>query len=96
MYISTAINGLDAVEIAGKEKLDLILMDVQMPLMDGYKATKSTRKNNKTIPIIAMTANALEGDADMCLKVGMNDYLPKPLEFSLISIALNRWVYGAL
>ena len=58
LYISTAINGLDAVEIAGKEKLDLILINVQMPLMDGYEATKSIRKNNKTIPIIAMTANA--------------------------------------
>lgn len=93
--IDAAYNGQMAIDKLNEKKYDLILMDLEMPIKDGIQATKEIRKSNETVPIIAMTANAMEGDADKCLAAGMNDYLQKPIDFCLLSIALNRWVYGA-
>ena len=84
--IDTAVNGLIAVEKFKKDpdKYDLIVMDIQMPEMDGYLATKTIRALDipkaKTIPIIAMTANAFKEDIERCLEAGMNDHLPKPID----------------
>ena len=82
--IKCANNGKEAVEMAGKEAFDLILMDVQMPEMDGITATKIIRERekqlNKHTPIIALTAHAFEEDRQKCLKAGMDAYITKPIE----------------
>ena len=82
-HVLVAGSGIDAVEIAGKDELDLILMDCQMPVMDGFEATAQIRKmeqrSGKRIPIVALTAHAVEGYRDICLSAGMDDYLTKPI-----------------
>jgi len=82
--IKTVDDGQKAVEIIGKETFDVILMDVQMPVMDGFKATQAIRvqeqQNGKHIPIIAMTAHAMEGDEKRCLDSGMDGYVSKPID----------------
>jgi PAS domain S-box-containing protein len=80
-----ADNGRLGVEILQKERFDLILMDLQMPEMDGYQATtfiRETLQNN--IPIIAMTAHSIVGEKEKCLKIGMNDYIPKPFDQDIL------------
>jgi CheY-like chemotaxis protein len=87
-----ASNGIEAVESIERQIYDVILMDVQMPDMDGLDATREIRQlTNATQPhIIAMTANALEGDREMCLAVGMNDYISKPIRVNELVEALLR------
>ena len=86
MIVTKAWNGREAVEIFENSEpgyFDVILMDLMMPVMDGYTATKKIRSlehsDAKTIPIIAMTANAFQEDAEKCIAVGMNAHLAKPL-----------------
>lgn len=80
--VDVAGNGAIAIEKVKKNNYDLILMDIQMPVMDGYEATRNIRNNlslpKSQVPIIALTANAIVGDNDKCLDIGMNDYLAKP------------------
>ncbi len=76
-----ALNGLEACELAKKNEYDLILMDMQMPLMDGIQATVKIREFNENIPIIALTANVMQEDQERCLKSGMNDFISKPIKF---------------
>lgn len=82
--VEVADNGLIAVEKAGKNDYDVILMDIQMPEMDGYDATRYIREKisspKNTVPIIAMTAHALSGEAQKCFSAGMNDYISKPFD----------------
>jgi PAS domain S-box-containing protein len=78
--VDCAENGYIAVEKARVYPYDIILMDVQMPVMDGYEATRIFRRNGLKIPIIALTANAIKGDNEKCIQAGMNDYLPKPFQ----------------
>ncbi|MDR0932953.1 MAG: response regulator [Victivallales bacterium] len=78
-HIDEAENGQIAVEMAKNGKYDLILMDMQMPVMDGLTATREIRKFNKDVPIIAMTANAFKEDAERCIEAGMNDHIAKPI-----------------
>ena len=82
MKITIAENGQKAIDLATSEEFDGILMDLQMPVMDGFSATHAIRSYPKTqkIPIIAMTANVMAGDVDKCLKVGMNDFIKKPIQ----------------
>ncbi|WP_291328863.1 response regulator [Desulfovibrio sp. UCD-KL4C] len=82
LAIETADNGLEAVKKIEKNNYDLILMDIQMPEMDGYEATRVIRDRLKktNLPIIAMTAHAMRGDKEKCLQAGMNDYIPKPID----------------
>jgi signal transduction histidine kinase/CheY-like chemotaxis protein len=76
-----AVNGIEAVKLVRNHEYDLILMDIQMPEMDGYTATKKIRNElHSSIPIIAMTAHALAGEKEKCLSLGMNDYLSKPID----------------
>jgi len=77
--VTVAVDGSEAVRIAAEAEHDLILMDCQMPVMDGYEATRRIRANGNTTPVIALTANAMEGDRDRCAAAGMDDYLAKPI-----------------
>ena len=76
-----AKNGEDAIEIAKLRKnIDLIIMDMQLPFIDGYKATQTIKKFNPLIPIVAHTANAMGYDREKCMKAGCDDYIPKPID----------------
>jgi PAS domain S-box-containing protein len=97
MEVTEAANGEIAVALAKTQPFDLVLMDVQMPVMDGYEATAMLRQEQGlAVPIIALTANAISGEREKCLAVGMNDYLTKPFqEGDLIRIVQN-WVLGTV
>jgi PAS domain S-box-containing protein len=96
--VEVAENGAVAIEKLGKNNFDLVLMDIQMPEMDGYEATKLIRTSfdppKSDIPIIAMTAHALAGEAEKCLNIGMDDYISKPFDkkvlYSKIVSAINK------
>ena len=94
-----AANGLEVIEALKKIPFDVVLMDCQMPEMDGYEATRVIRKKEaatgRHIPIIAMTANAMRGDRDKCLGAGMDDYLPKPVKLEALDQALGRFIGGS-
>ena len=90
-------NGLEAVRTLETLPYDLVLMDVQMPEMDGYEATRQIRNPhsavlNHQIPIIAMTANAMHGDREKCIDVGMNDYVSKPIDPHTLVDVLDKWL----
>ena len=92
-----AENGKEAFDMMGKGRYDVILMDCQMPIMDGYTATRSRRtmeqeRNLPRIPIIAMTANAMAGDREKCLASGMDDYMSKPLNRGLLEQTIRKWL----
>jgi len=87
-----AANGKEAVEKSGIQSFDIILMDVSMPEMDGLQATQAIRKRGGHQPfIIAMTANAMEGDKQICLDAGMNDYISKPIQLDQLLGTLEKW-----
>ena len=93
-----AANGREAVESVLRKQYDAILMDCQMPEMDGFEATAEIRKleSEKTrVPIIALTANAMSGDRDRCLDAGMDDYLSKPIDLQQLGEILQRWTEAA-
>jgi CheY-like chemotaxis protein len=92
----TAESGPQAIEKVTQSHFDLVLMDMQMPGMDGCEATSELRKRPEgaSVPIIALTANALTQDVERCFASGMNDYLSKPLRIEDLSAALNKWSGG--
>ncbi|MCL2457777.1 MAG: response regulator [Desulfobulbus sp.] len=97
--ISVVNNGRQAVDAFARnpKEFDLILMDVQMPEMDGLKATKELRAQGWTdVPIIAMTANAMKGDREICLEAGMNDYIVKPVKREIIFEIIEKWLHRDL
>lgn len=86
-----AKNGVEAVEICSKNPdLDLILMDIRMPQMDGYEATTEIRKFNKNVVIIAQTAFAFPTDKDKALEIGCNDYVSKPIDDDLLFTLIQK------
>ena len=92
-----AANGVEAVDMLALKSYDAVLMDCQMPEMDGYAATRAIRDPSSDvrahgIPIIAMTANAMEGDREKCLEAGMDDYTSKPVNAKTLAEALERWI----
>jgi PAS domain S-box-containing protein len=94
LIVAHAENGIIAVSMAQEKKYDFILMDIQMPEMDGYSAAKLIRADNNSVnaatPIIAMTAHAMQGEKEKCIKAGMNDYISKPLQKDkLIELLVN-------
>jgi CheY-like chemotaxis protein len=91
-----ATNGREALEILARDAVDFVLMDCQMPELDGYEAVKrlrdiELRDGRKRMPVIALTANALVGDRERCLAAGMDDYLPKPFTRHELSTLLRKW-----
>ncbi|MFN0301126.1 MAG: ATP-binding protein [Burkholderiales bacterium] len=89
-----AADGMEAVIALADTHVDLVLMDMQMPVMDGLESTKTIRagKLDKRIPIIALTANALPGDRQRCIDAGVDDYLAKPFDLGKLQAMLERWL----
>lgn len=103
LHADIAFNGLEALEAIKMANsihpYALVLMDCQMPEMDGYEATRAVRSGeagdeNLNIPIIAMTANAMQGDREKCVAAGMNDYIAKPIDIEVLRMMLNKWLIG--
>ncbi|XZO03933.1 MAG: response regulator [Microcoleus sp.] len=90
--IIIANNGKDAIEIATTATLDLIIMDIQMPIIDGFEAILTLRKEPKLdrVPIVALTALALVGDRERCLAAGANEYLSKPVKMKLLVTTIRQ------
>ena len=99
--VDVAANGLETVAAVKGIPYNLILMDCQMPEMDGFEATRRIRSgdagdDHRHIPIIAMTARAMQGDREACLEAGMDDYLSKPIDFVALAKAIDRWLSPAV
>jgi CheY-like chemotaxis protein len=92
LVVEVATNGIEAVQKATTNAYDLILMDCQMPEMDGYEATRQLRAHGVQTPIVALTANALQGDREQCLLAGMDDYLAKPIKPDELKRTLAHWL----
>ncbi|MBF0183415.1 MAG: response regulator [Magnetococcales bacterium] len=94
LLVTSAHTGAEALRLLEEQTFDLLLMDVQMPVMDGYEATRRIRQNSQWshVPIIAMTANAMSGDREHCLAAGMNDYLAKPIDPPSLQGMLLKWL----
>ncbi len=90
--VATADNGAQAVEKAENCDFDIIFMDVQMPVMDGFKATRLLRQKGITTPVIALTAHAFEEDRARCLEAGCDDYIPKPIEHETLLKIISQYV----
>ena len=94
--VVVAANGLEALEMIEKESFDLVFMDVQMPVMDGFEATAAIRKKEASsavrLPIVALTAHAMKGDREKCLAAGMDGYLTKPIRPQELDEILRSYV----
>lgn len=94
LEVSVAVDGAQAVEMVQLQRFTLVLMDCGLPLVDGYQATRQIRQLSHCggLPIIALTANALQGDRERCLAAGMDDYLSKPFKRTDLQQVLQRWL----
>ncbi len=94
LKLAIANNGKEAVDLvlSGDVTFDLILMDVQMPIMNGLDATRALRENHIDLPIVAMTANAMKGDREVCIEAGMNDYIGKPVKLDDLAQLMDKWL----
>ncbi|WP_164683958.1 response regulator [Vibrio maerlii] len=94
LQVTSAWNGQEAVNMVSEQAFDAVLMDMQMPVMDGYEATREIRKKPEfaDLPIIAMTANAMAGDKEKCIAAGMNDHLAKPIDPQQVFKTIAEWI----
>lgn len=92
LSVDMAVNGQEAVDAVGKEKYDAVIMDLQMPELDGISATRVIREQDPDLPIIAMTAAAMADDRAKCIAAGMNDYVTKPVDQEILIDILLHWI----
>lgn len=94
VVVTLARNGKEAVDKVSQLDFDCVLMDCQMPVMDGYEATRKIRENKalSSLPIVAMTANAMQGDKEKCVAAGMNDHVAKPINTNELFSTLAKWI----
>jgi len=94
--VSLATNGEEALELMEERNFDLVFMDCQMPVMDGFQATMRLRKrevgNSRRTPVIAMTAHVMAGDREACMRAGMDDYIAKPFKIEELKRVMERWL----
>lgn len=90
--VAIAIDGAEAVQKALSEHFDLILMDIQMPNVDGYEATRALRQEGLAIPIIAVTANAMPGDDAKCINAGCDYYMSKPVDSVELTVVIFKYL----
>ena len=92
----TAKNGREAIDLLEKTAdIDVVLMDIMMPIMDGYEAMRAIRETERfrSLPIIALTAKAMKGDREKCIEAGASDYIPKPVNAEQLLSLLRVWLY---
>jgi len=94
LTVQTACNGKEALELLSEQNYDGILMDCQMPIMDGYEATRIIREQEKfnNLAIIAMTANVMKQDVEKVLSAGMNDHIAKPVRPNVMLLTMAKWI----
>jgi CheY-like chemotaxis protein len=92
--VRTADNGAQALDVLRNEKIDAVLLDCQMPVMDGFATCRALRNlpGCQTLPVLAITAHSHSGDRERCLAAGMSDYLAKPMKFEQLKHLLQDWV----
>jgi CheY-like chemotaxis protein len=93
--VDTANNGQEAVDCCIARPYDLVLMDCQMPIMDGFEASRAIREVAGNMPIIALTGDVMEKDKARCLEAGMNDVACKPFNFSDLNLMIQKWLQHA-
>ena len=87
-----AMDGQEAVDLFKANKIDLVLMDLQLPVKDGYTATREIKQINQDVPIIAQTAHVMSGEKEKCLDAGCSDYLSKPIRLKLLMETLSKYL----
>ncbi|MES3021465.1 MAG: response regulator [Pseudomonadota bacterium] len=97
LHVSVAGNGEVALRMLGEQAFDAVLMDCQMPVMDGFEATRQIRAQERFagLPVLAMTANAMSGDRERCLAAGMNEHIAKPIDQDALALTLAQWLAPA-
>lgn len=94
--VQQAFTGREAVDACTRQAFDIVLMDCQMPVMDGWEATTRLRQMGLKVPIVAFTASATSTDRDRCMAAGMDDYMTKPIELEILADKMQRWLAGAV
>ena len=87
-----AKDGQEAIDMFKENEIDLVLMDLQLPIMDGYTATRKIKEIDKNIPIIAQTAHVMSGEREKCLEAGCDDYLAKPIRLQILMDTLSKFL----
>ncbi len=87
-----AKDGKEAIDMYKENDIDLVLMDLQLPIMDGYTATREIKKIDSNIPIIAQTAHVMSGEREKCLEAGCDDYLAKPIRLQILMETLSKYL----
>ncbi|MGM0376567.1 MAG: response regulator [Bacteroidota bacterium] len=87
-----AKDGQQAIDLFNENQVDLVLMDLQLPVLDGYTATKEIKKANPDVPVIAQTAHVMSGEREKCMEAGCDDYLAKPIRLQVLIETLSKFL----